>query len=389
MMPMSDSAVRMPYWRLSSYYFFYFASLGALVPYWGLYLQERGFEPLAIGQLLAILSGTKIIAPMIWGHVVDLFGRRMGMVRWSALLSALAFVAVFGASGFWNMAASMLLFSFFWNASLPQVEAVTFNHLRRRPTRYALVRLWGSVGFILVVVGLGQSIGHDSLSIVPTWLLALLIGVWLATLAIPDSEPVHPAGAAQTLLGLLRQPGVIAFFAACFLLQVSHGIYYGFYSIHLEAAGYSGAAVGWLWALGVVAEVLIFLVMHRLLERFGARRVLMASLAIAVVRWLSIGAFIDVLAIQLIAQTLHAATFGTFHASAIHLVHHAFPGRTQGRGQALYNSLSFGAGGAVGNLLGGALWSGTDPMTTFGAGALMAALALVVSWRWMKSDWGV
>ncbi|MBK1718400.1 MFS transporter [Thiocystis violacea] len=376
----------MPYWRLSSYYFFYFASLGALVPYWGLYLQGEGFDALAIGLLMAILSATKVVAPMVWGHIVDRTGHRMQVVRLGALLSVFGFATVFVADGFWSMALALLLFSFFWNASLPQMEAVTFNHLRERPTRYALVRLWGSVGFVLVVVALGLLLERDSLAIVPLWILSLTLGICLTAFLIPDSAPDSGSRVDVSLRLLLRRPSVLAFFGACFLMQLSHGIYYAFYSIHLESAGYSSAEVGWLWALGVIAEVLVFLVMPRLLERFGARRVLLWSLALAVARWLAIGAFVDILAVQLVAQILHAATFGTFHASAIHLVHQVFSGRTQGRGQALYNSLSFGAGGAAGSLIGGVLWAGSGPLITFGVGSVSAALGLFVAWRWMDAE---
>ena len=373
----------MPYWRLSSYYLFYFATLGALVPYWGLSLQGAGFDPLAIGVLMAILSGTKIVAPVVWGHVVDQTGHRIQLVRLGSLLAVLGFATLYVTDGFWGMALTLLLFSFFWNASLPQMEAVTFNHLHERPTRYALVRVWGSVGFVLVVVALGLALEQGSLAQVPVWVLLLTIGICLSAFLVPDSAPDHGAHATLPLRALLRQPSVLAFFGACFLMQLSHGIYYAFYSIHLEAAGYSSAAVGWLWALGVAAEVLIFLIMPRLLERFGARRVLLWSLALAGVRWITIGVCVAQPIALFAAQWLHAATFGAFHASAIHLVHQIFPGRTQGRGQALYNSLSFGAGGAAGSLIGGLLWSDAGPAITFGVGAIAAAISWLVAWRWM------
>ncbi|EGV31631.1 major facilitator superfamily MFS_1 [Thiorhodococcus drewsii AZ1] len=378
----------MPYWRLSGYYFFYFASLGALVPFWGLYLQADGFDALAIGQLMAILSATKIVAPMLWGHVADRTGRRIRLVQLGSLLSLLGFLCVFVVEGFWGMALALLLFSFFWNASLPQMEAITFNHLRARPTGYALVRVWGSVGFILVVVGLGAFVEHGSLESVPVWVLFLVLGIFATTLVIPDNASAAGDRASPSLRDLLSRPEVLVFFAACFLMQFSHGIYYAFYSIHLESAGYSSAAVGQLWALGVIAEVIVFLVMHRLLERFGARRVVLWSLGLAVVRWWAIGAFVDILFIQIGAQLLHAATFGTFHAAAIHLVHHLFPGRTQGRGQALYNSISFGAGGAAGSLIGGVLWAGSGPLVTFGVGALVSALGFFILWRWTRESFG-
>jgi PPP family 3-phenylpropionic acid transporter len=263
------------------------------------------------------------------------------------------------------------------------VEAVTFNHLGARVVRYAQIRLWGSVGFILVVALLGLQLEWAPLSIVPVWVGGLLVAVWASTLAIPDSGPALAEGAPVTLRGLLARGEVLAFLVACFLMQLSHGSYYAFYSIHLKEAGYSSTAVGALWSLGVIAEVLVFLVMHRLLTHFGARRVLLWSLVLAVVRWLMIGAFVELVWVQVLAQTLHAATFGTFHASAIHLVHHYFPGRTQGRGQALYNSLSFGAGGAIGSLLGGILWEGPGPFATFAMGAAAALVGWAAAWAWV------
>ncbi len=376
-------AGRLPYWRLSAYYLFYFASLGALVPYWGLFLQSRGFDALAIGQLMATLTATKIVAPLLWGHLSDRSGRRMPLVRLASLLAILVFAAVFVADGFWAMAAAMTLFSFFWNASLPQMEAVTFNHLGLRVVRYAQIRLWGSIGFILVVAGLGLQLERAPLAVVPIWVASLFAALWVSTLVIPDSPPEGRAGPGPSLRGLLGRTEVQAFLTACFLMQLSHGAYYAFYSIHLRAAGYSSTAVGALWSLGVLAEVLVFLVMHRILMRFGARRVLLWSLGLAAVRWLLIGAFVELVWVQVLAQVLHAATFGTFHAAAIHLVHHYFPGRTQGRGQALYNSLSFGAGGAAGSLMGGLLWDGPGPLVTFALGALAALLGLAILWRWV------
>ena len=171
----------------------------------------------------------------------------------------------------------------------------------------------------------------------------------------------------------------MAFFAAVFLMQMSHGPYYAFYSIYMEAQGYSKTLIGQLWALGVLAEVALFLVMPRLLERWGARRVLVWSLVLAGARWLLIGFFPRELPVLLLAQLLHAATFGTFHASAIHLVHHYFPGRLQGRGQALYASLSFGAGGALGSLGSGFAWETLGPTASFAVASGIALLGALVS----------
>ncbi|MBK1631799.1 MFS transporter [Thiohalocapsa halophila] len=371
----------MPYARLSSYYFFHFGALGALVPYWGPYLLERGFEPTAIGALMAILMGTKILAPNVWGWLADRAGARMPSVRLGALLAVLGLLPVFWAGGFWAMAAVMAVFSFFWNAPLPLMEAVTFNHLGTRASRYASVRVWGSIGFIVTVLLLGWWQERAGSGVVPLAVLALFIGVWASCLVIPDRGQAQAEQAHLSLRTLLARPEILAFLAACLLMQASHGAYYAFYSIHLQAHGYSDTAVGALWALGVAIEVLVFINMHRLLVRFGARRLLLASLALAVLRWLLIGAFVELVAVQLIAQSLHAATFGAFHASAIHLAHHYFPGPTQGRGQALYNSVGFGVGGAAGSLIAGSLWDSAGAMATFAVASLLAGAGFLAGLR--------
>lgn len=370
----------MPYWRLSSFYFFYFALLGALVPYWGLFLQHRGFDAVAIGQLMAILMATKIVAPNIWGWLGDHLGHRMVIVRLASLISLIVFLGMFFAQGFWIIALVMTLYSFFWNASLPQFEAVTFSYLGKRAARYARIRLWGSVGFIVTVVVLGAVVDRLGTEVLLPALTLLFAGIWLSSLSVRDPQPQPHPEVQPSLISVLRRPAILAFFAAALLMQMSHGPYYAFYSIYMEDHGYSKTLIGQLWALGVLAEVGMFVIMHHLLQRWGARRVLIASLALAAVRWLMIGFYPDMLTVLLFAQLLHAATFGTFHASAIHLVHHYFPGRLQGRGQALYASLSFGAGGALGSLGSGFAWDSLGPSASFAIASGVAVWGAVISW---------
>jgi MFS transporter, PPP family, 3-phenylpropionic acid transporter len=378
----------MPYLRLSAFYLFYFAALGVLAPYWSLYLKDLGFDAIAIGQLMAIPMATKLVAPFVWGWLGDRLGHRMSIVRLGSLLTAIIFLAVFWVSGFWALGVAMVLFSFFWNAVLPQFEAVTFSYLGKDVSRYARVRVWGSIGFILTVVVLGVVVDSEGSSAILPVLLLLYTAIWVSSLTIRDQEPAPQHIEQPPILAILKMPAVIAFFVVCFLLQAGHGPYYGFFSIYMESVGYSKSVIGQFWALGVIAEVVVFLFMHRLLKRYGARQMLMASLGLAVVRWILIGNFPHSLGIILFAQILHAATFGVFHAAAIHLVHHYFTGAHQGRGQALYSSLSFGAGGALGTLASGFLWESAGPSVAFDISAVLSLLALVIAWYWVVNDLG-
>ena len=376
----------MPYWRLSLFYLCYFAALGALVPFWGLYLKQLGFTAAEIGELMAIPMATKFIAPYLWGWIGDHLGHRMLIVRIGALLTSLVFLTVFWLQGFWEIGIAMALFSFFWNAVLPQFESVTLLYLRERVDRYARVRVWGSIGFIVTVLLLGVAVDKSGPAVVLPALFAIYLSIWVSSLLIEDPQTEIVPASQPPILSIISQPPVIAFFLVCFLLQAGHGTYYTFYSIYMEEVGYSKALIGQFWALGVIAEVSVFMVMHRLLQKFGARRVLVSSLLLAALRWMLIGNFPLSLPILLFAQLLHAATFGTFHAAAIHLVHHYFTGRHQGRGQALYSSFSFGAGGALGSLLSGYLWNSAGPGSAFGLSALVSILAAIIAWRWVVNE---
>jgi len=369
------------YWRLSTFYLFYFAALGALWPYWGPYLKSLGYNEREIGELVAIIMATKIVAPYVWGWIADHTGQRMNIVRLASLLATLAFAGVFLGNGYLWLAMVMVIYSFFWNASLPQFEATTMSHLGDATHRYSTIRLWGSVGFIIAVAGLGPVLNLTGIGIVPWVFIVLLAGIWLASLLVPEQAAGHLSLDHEPIAKVLVKPEVVGLLLVCFLLQASHGPYYTFYSIYLQEHAYSFSAIGGLWALGVVSEICVFLMMHRLVPWFGERRLLVASLILTSLRWLLIGHFVTSPLVLLFAQVLHAASFGVYHAVAISLIHRYFTGRYQGRGQALYSSLSFGAGGALGSMLSGYLWTDLGAAVTFSVAALMSGLAAVIAWR--------
>ena len=374
----------LPYWRISGFYLFYFASLGALIPYWGLYLQSLQFNAESIGELLAIIMATKIIAPYIWGWIADHTGKGMLIIRLAAVVSFITFAGVFIDSSFWWLALVMALFSFFWNAELPQFEANTMNHLGNDTHKYSVIRLWGSLGFIFSVVGLGFWLESTDISLVPKVLLVIYLLIALSSFSVPEKnghKHLHQNGA---IIHVLKQPVVIALLLVCFLAQMSHGPYYAFFSIYLTEHNYHSSTIGWLWALGVIAEVIVFLYMHRLMPRFGPRNLLMIALLLTGLRWYLIGHFVDNFSVILFAQVLHAASFGLYHAVSIELFHRLFKGKHQGRGQALYSSVSFGAGGAVGSYISGHMWEVSSATLIFNLSALCAFIAFFITWRFIK-----
>lgn len=370
----------LPYWRLSGFYFFYFALLGAWLPFWPLYLQDIGYDAAAIGYLAGIMMATKIVAPNLLGWLADRRGQRMAVVRTGSLVALLIFAALFiDSHNFWWMAVVIAGYSFFWNAVLAQFEVATLSHLGERYQRYSQIRVWGSIGFIIAVVLLGFFFDNYAIAWLPWFILLLLAAIWLSSLLVSDHKRLPgEINQRQSLTKVLRQPRVLVFLFSCFLLQVSHGPYYTFFSVYLEDYGYSRTVTGLLWSLGVLAEVLVFIFMHRLLDRFSLKQIMLASLILSVIRWLLIAYYADNLAILMLAQCLHAATFGSYHAYAVEMVRRLFGGGLEGQGMALYSGLSFGAGGAVGAISTGWIW-GISPQLTFILAALVCVLAIAVA----------
>jgi PPP family 3-phenylpropionic acid transporter len=372
----------LPYWRLSGFYFFYFAFVGAMAPYWSLYLRSLEFSALQIGILMSLLQVMRIFAPNIWGHVADRTGKRVAIVQMVAVICVVAYLGVFFGTGFWWLFLVMSLISFFWSASLPLVEATTLSHLKDRTERYGNIRLWGSIGFILVVVGLGAMLDRWPVESLLWVVLFLLIGVALFARFIPEAEINTLEAEHVSLRSVLRRPEVITLLAAAILMAAAHGPYYTFFTIHLVDAGYSKSLAGWLWALGVICEIGVFLAMPRVFRWLRVETVLLLTLVAAAVRFLIIAWQVGNLPLLLFAQVLHALTFGAYHASAMALVHRHFRGRNMARGQGLYNSLAFGFGGTLGSLYSGAAWDGLGAGVTFSLAAVCAALAaLVFAWK--------
>lgn len=375
---------RLPYWRLSGFYFFYFAALGAVLPFWSLYLQAEGFDATEIGELSAILVGSKIIAPYVWGWIADHYGHRMLIIRIASLLACVAYGGVFIDQGYWALALIMAVYGFFWNATLPQFEAATLNHIHDDTHLYTSIRVWGSIGFIVTVSLLGVFFAYTNISYLPAVIFLIMFLIFVASLVVHESDDVELPQSLHKMSFILKQPHVMALLAICFLMQMSHAPYYTFYSIYLEEHGYGRILIGNLWSLGVLAEVVVFMYMQRIVRQLGLRNVLIMSLFLASVRWVMIGFCVEYTALIVLGQLLHAASFGCFHAAAIQYIHQYFPGQLQGRGQALYSSISYGAGLALGSWLVGYSWVISGPEFSFTFAGLLAMLGVFIVQQYIK-----
>ena len=372
------SAPPLPYWRLSAYYLAYFSFLGAFAPYFGLYLQERGLSAWYISVLLSQMQLMRIVAPIAWGWIADHSGRPVAIVRGSAVLSLAGMASFLLVDSLVGWFVTIAVMAFFWSAALPLVEVVTMARLGPSGAGYTRIRLWGSIGFVFAVLAIGALIDANSLQVLPVVLIVLLVAVVGSALTLPgDSVRVRPAMAVR-IGTVLQQPRVRRLLSACFFMSLAHGALYVFYSIHLANAGYGATAIGFLWSLGVLAEIAVFRWGHSWLHLASPRTLLAVCLMAAVLRFAVIGWGVEVLGLLVFAQLLHGLTFGAFHAVSVAAIHRWFPAGSQSRGQALYSSISFGAGGFAGGLLSGAMWDAWGGAMTYTVSAAFALAGIGV-----------
>jgi len=370
----------LPYWRLSGFYFFHFAFIGAFAPYWSLYLKSLSFNALQIGVLMSLLHVTRIFAPTAWGYLADHTGKRMLIVQLAAITGLVSYCGVFFGESFLWMFAVMMLMSFFWSASLPLIEATTLSHLGKSTARYGSIRSWGSLGFVLAVIGIGYLLDATEIALLLWVVLGFKLGIVIFSWRIPEAEIASHSTDALSVQQIFKQPGVLAFFSACLLMAFAHGPYYTFYSIYLVDYGYSKGVIGWLWAIGVICEIGVFFLMSRVIHRFSLKQVLAFSFTCAVARFLMIGWGVEWPTVMLLAQILHAATYGAHHIAAMMAVHYFFRGRHQAKGQAFYTSFTFGVGGTLGGVFSGYACEWLGPGFTFSmsAAAALVGLGLIV-----------
>jgi len=366
------------YWRLSRFYFFYYFFVGLFVPYWGLYLQSKSFTAFQIGILLSLFQISRIFAPNFWGWLADHTNKRARWIRLASFIGCLGYVGIFWADSFFLIFLVMMSMSIFTSSTIPLAESLTLSHLASTNGSYSNIRLWGSVGFIIASFFLGILIDIYSVTILVWALLFTQLIILFLSFSIPDKKFELIGDTKRSIFKILKKPEVISLLIGCALMVSSHGLLYNFYSIFLKEQGYSSSLIGILWSIGVIFEIFIFILMPKILSKFNLKEVLLISLFLAVIRFFLIGNYVDILWILILAQMLHAATFGSFHVASVELVSVHFNREHHSRGQSIYNSITYGLGGTIGGLGGGLMIDQYGAASTFMFSSILPLIGFTV-----------
>lgn len=362
---------------LSIHYAALFWFIGYVVTYWPRWLQDRGFDSTEIGLILAAAVWMKIPLNLTLGRLSRRTGERRLYIRLLALIVLLALPL------FW-LGRSFELYLLLWavagasiTALIPLTDSISVTLQQKSRFDYGRARLWGSMSFIVAAILGGWVLGKVGIEHTLTLMLAGALALLVTAALLPDlrSRPARnthpPAGA------LLASREFLLFLAVVALTQSSHAVLYGFASIHWRSAGHSEAVIGWLWAEGVIAEIIIFFFAARFTGRLGPWRLLMLGSSMATVRWIGL-ASTSSLGGLVVLQWLHAFSFALTHLGMMEFIRHKIAGEATTSAQTLVDAVALGLAFGTSMLLAGLLYGAVGASGWY-AMAVMTALAFILA----------
>ena len=364
-------------WAFGSFFFLYFAYVGLVSPYASLFFLDRGFNVIEIAVLMSMLQITRIVGPFSWGWLSDYLSNRVGIIRFCACLAALVFVCIFFLNSYMAFFVWMFVLHTILSSLMPLGESATVHALFKDNSfdkRYGRLRLWGSIGFIAMVLVAGELFQRKGIEIYHIIGMIVLSLLALITFLLHEPKMERRKMVKGELLVVLFNPDVRWFLLSGFFMIFAHAALYVFYSLYLSNLGYNKFQIGLFWALGVFAEVIFFYFQSKVLSRLDAEVVLQASFGVGVVRFALIALY-PLTPVLIFAQILHAGTFAAHHSAATKLLQRWFTGPLQARGQALMATISYGLGGTLGGLCAGWVWDAFQPRDAFVMSALACGLA--------------
>jgi MFS transporter, PPP family, 3-phenylpropionic acid transporter len=378
--------------RVAMFFAALFLIMGLHLPFLPLWLDFAGLNATEI----AVITAAPLFLRVLFTPLVALRADQTGQPRRYVMLLAVAATVLaallLGVSGFWLIFTVVFAFTLCLSTMMPLTETIAVAGVKADGLDYGRMRLWGSLAFIGVGFLGGALIDATGPSII-VWLILLASAItMLAALWLPETQgakrqaDVTTPGPSKLLTAdarrLVSSRMFLVFLLAVGAIQGAHAMFYTFGALHWRTLGHSTSLIGALWALGVLAEVVLFAYSTSVVRRFGPTLLVLIGGGAAVLRWTAM-AFDPGLTFLIALQLLHALTYGATHLGAIHFIARAVPEGAAGTAQALYGTVAAGMMIAAATMASGPIYRSYDglgyvAMTVL---ALVGTLAAISLWR--------
>ena len=373
--------------RVSILFAAIFVVAGINLPFLPVWLDWQGLGPREIAIITAVPLFVRVVVTPVIAFAADQANDHRLFLIVLSWVGLGALIALSLSSGFWPILFCSVAFALAWTTIMPLTETIALRGVKVAGLDYGRMRLWGSLSFIAATLVGGWVVGSLGAASA-VWLLVaggILVTAAAHTLARPigwgrlKAATTPPRLRLAEAAGLLRSPTFIVFLLAAGAVQGAHGTFYTFGTVHWASQGISAGWAGSLWAIAVIAEIVLFTYSGRVLARVEPARLIALGGAAAIIRWFFMG-FDPPLGWLLPLQALHSLTFGATHIGAIHYMGRAVPDSQGGTAQALYASVTGGIA------LGGAMLISGPLYATWGGGAYWA-MALIAAIGFAAAVW--
>ncbi|MFD2207254.1 MFS transporter [Kiloniella antarctica] len=354
----------------SLFYIFVFMTMGIILVFWPIWLETKGLSKSEIGWILSLPPFLMIfISPSI-AYFSEKSGRSRTVLSITSLISASFFLCFYISDGFYSYLALQAGASCCFLSLIPLGDSQTLKAVRLYDLSYGRIRLWGSLSFIATSFGAGYLL--DLMGI--DWTLWLIICALLVVAAFSFSLPLLPNEQSQTSGNpriFLKKPSFLLFILGAGMIIGSHAAYYAFGSLYMISLGYSKTLIGFIWAFGVMAEVILFAFSNKIFKSARSLHLILIGSIAGIIRWGTLG-FDDSMVVIIGIQLLHALTFGATHLGSMSFISRHAPKDVTASAQSLYSSIANGLMMGIAILISGRLYD-IDPSYAFFGMTLLAA----------------
>jgi PPP family 3-phenylpropionic acid transporter len=366
-------------------YFFYFGGMASLMPFLPLYYEQIGLSGRQIGLLLSIPPLMMLFSAPLFGGLADATQRHKRLLNLAIIMVAVAITGLFlGANFFWLIPVVMV-YAFFMAPIMPLVDRTTLELLGPRKNQYGKQRLWGALGWGVAAPVAGLLVEDGGLS----WAFYSFLSFWfillLTSFRLPVSQNSIKNEFWRGLRLLLTNRQWAIFLTVIFFSGAGMAVIHNYFFLYLNELGASSTLMGFSLSIATVSELAIMYYSDRLLARWGAKRIIIFSLAAFIVRTLAY-AYTTVPWLALLIQLLHGPSFAAMWVAGVHHADEIAPAGVRATAQGIFSGVTMGLGSAFGAIIGGVLYENLGAASTYmwaGLGMLLALCLFLLADRGM------